>query len=109
MALNSSAEPQRITNGDLLLADIPKPDSDWGDILPFAHSFDGYMVMGSFEACATVANQRRHDTLTELRTCLFFEARRWRHFGEDPDPSEMEYIHGLLNQIRDKIAAGQKS
>jgi hypothetical protein len=108
MKLNSSAESQRITNDELVLADIPKPDSDWGDILPFAHSFDGYTVMGSFEACATVANQRSHETLTDLRACLFFEARRWRHFGEDPDPSEMEYIRGLLGQIRDKISAGQR-
>jgi hypothetical protein len=109
MTTNSPGESERIANDDLVLADIPASDADWGDIIPFAHSFDGYKIMGSFEACAAVANQRRHETLTELRTCLFFEARRWRHFGEDPDPPAMEYIRGLLIKMRDKIVAEQRS
>jgi len=38
-------------------------------------------VMGGFEACADLANRGTPATLTELRCCLFFEARRerWIH------------------------------
>jgi hypothetical protein len=36
-------------------------------------TFNGYNVWGSFETCAEIANAQRHDSLTNLRTCLFFE------------------------------------
>jgi hypothetical protein len=108
MTKSSPGESALIANDDLVLANIPASDADWGEIMPFAHTFDGYKIMGSFEACAAIANERRQETLTELRTCLFFEARRWRHFGEDPDPLAMEYIRGLLTQIRDRIATERR-
>jgi hypothetical protein len=38
--------------------------------------------------------------MTELRTCLFYEQRRWRHFGEVPDEAAMSYIREVLEQIR---------
>lgn len=50
--------------------------------------------------CAAVANQRRQRTLNELRTCLFFEQRRWHHFGTDPNPKAMRYIRGVIKEIR---------
>jgi hypothetical protein len=96
-----------IPNGQLTLADLPPADADWGAILPFAHSFDGYTAWGSFEACAEIANARRHDSLAELRTCLFFEARRWRHFGHDPDAEAMAYIRGVLEAIRARVTAAE--
>jgi hypothetical protein len=44
------------------------------------------------------------DTFAELRTCLFFEQRRWRHIGEVPDAEAMAYIRDLVRQIRAKVA-----
>ncbi len=93
-----------IPNCDLTLNTIPKTDSDWYDISMFALQFDGYKECGSFEACAEIANAGRDKTLTELRTCLFFEQRRWRHFGESPDAAGMVYIHSLIAKIRDKVS-----
>ena len=95
-----------ITNSDLTVDRIPSTDASWHDISMFALQFDGYKECGSFEACAEIANSGRDNTLTELRTCLFFEQRRWRHFGEDPDAAGMIYIRGLVVKIRDKVAAG---
>lgn len=92
-----------IPNCDLTLDLIPATDADWYDISMFALNFDGYKECGSFDSCAAIANAGRDNTLTELRTCLFFEQRRWRHFGESPDESGMVYIHGLIAKIRDKV------
>jgi hypothetical protein len=84
---------------------IPAPNADWYEVSMFALKFDGYKESGSASACAAIANAGRDNTLTELRICLFFEDRRWRHFGESPDAAGMVYIHGLIAKIRDKVAA----
>ena len=47
----------------------------------------------------------RDETLTDLRTCLFFEQRCWRHAGWDPDEETMQYIRGIVEKIRYKIAS----
>jgi len=67
---------------------------------------------GSFESCADIANKSQKDwaekeilpqSLTELRTCLFFEQRHWRHFGAEPDNKEKEYLHAFIESIRSKL------
>ena len=83
---------------------IPENDANWYVISMFALQFDGYKECGSCEACAAIANAGLDTTLTELRICLFFEDRRWRHFGEDPDEANMVYIRSLVEKIRDKVA-----
>lgn len=74
-----------IPNSELTSDAIPGPTGGWVEIGRFALTYDGHMRWGSFEKCAEIANARRDDTLDELRTCSFFEQRRWRHFGEGPD------------------------
>lgn len=96
---------KEIANRDLSLADIPLPNADWDVIGTFALTFSGYEHWGSFEKCAGVANVQKDDTLSELRTCLFFEQRRWRHFGEDPDDEAMAYIGQVVEKIRSKVAS----
>ncbi len=91
------------SNDGLTLANIPSPKAQWRAITKFALSFDGYEYWGSSEKCAKIANLRRNRTLAELRTCLFFEQRRWRHFGEKPDKEAMKYIRGLIEKIRMKV------
>jgi hypothetical protein len=97
---------------DLKESDVPLPDAGWYEIGRFALSFNGYDWWGSFERCAEIANgaaQAFHelgtlpDSLAELRTCLFFEQRRWHHFGLDPDDSAMVYISALLEAIRRRV------
>jgi hypothetical protein len=92
-----------IPNADLVLEHVPSADADWFEIEEFALTFDGYKAHGSFDACAQIANNRLHNTLTNLRTCLFFEQRRWRHFGENPDDEAMKYIRSLVEQIRSTV------
>lgn len=103
----------RLTN-EQLRADRLPPTEDHDAVLRFAHTFDGYSELGGFEAASQPANDAlaRYESqgevphsLTQLRNCLFFEHRRWRHFGEDPDPRAREYIDALMEAIRSKVVA----
>jgi hypothetical protein len=91
---------------------IPSPDSDWSQFGHFALSFNGYEYWGGFGPCGQIANraqeaytqsQKMPSSLTELRTCLFFEQRRWRHYGYSPDDQAMRYIRALVREIRTRV------
>lgn len=101
-----------IPNANLTEKDIPSPNANLDVISSFAHSFNGYAYWGSFEKCAKIANDSGRawketeivpTSLTNLRTCLFFEQRRWRHFGYDPDEKTVRYFHALIEAIRNKV------
>jgi hypothetical protein len=92
-----------ISNSDLRPEHIPGPEAGYHTIALFALTFDGYTRWGSFVACADIANAGRARTLDKLRTCLFFEQRRFHHFGEVPFPRAMRYIRGLLVRIRKRL------
>jgi hypothetical protein len=96
-----------ISNHSLKESDIPLPDAAIESIAAFALTFNGYEHSGSLQDCANIANARRHDTLTNLRTCLFFEQRRWRHFNEPPDAAAQAYWRNLVLMIREKVQAGE--
>ncbi len=93
---------QTIPNEELQLDKLPLPEDDWISIWRLADTFNGYKHWASFERCAEIANQRRASTLTELRTCLFFECRRWHHYGDEPDDEDAPYLRGLVANIRDR-------
>jgi hypothetical protein len=104
-----------ISNTDLTENDIPKPNARWRrDIDFFALSYDGEHDKNR----ADIANATRDAfeknkqlpeslTLTDLRTCLYTEQRRWRHFGIDPDDKTMVYIYSLVETIRQKVRLKQ--
>jgi hypothetical protein len=106
-----------IANSNLIEKDIPPPNAEyWGVIDHFALSFDGYEYWDPFEKCAEIGNNSLETwrdkkylsgSLTELRTCLFYEQRRWRHFDEHPDSETMTYIHALVEAIRSKVRKGE--
>lgn len=96
-----------ISNAELRAEDIPAPEADWSEIGTFALTFHGYEACGSFEECARVANAARPSTLSELRTCPFFEQRRWRHLGDEPDDESLDSIRGLVERIGAKFVSGE--
>ena len=107
---------REIANIDLTERDIPSPKAEWRQIGKFALTFNGYEHWGSFEKCGEIGNrwekvytegQTLPGSLTDLRTCLFFEQRRWRHFGWEPDEEAMRYIRALVEAIRCKVSAGE--
>ena len=94
-----------IPNEQLVLECIPDPEAELWGWESFAHTINGYDVVGEFEACADLANRGTPITLTELRCCLFFEARRERHSGGMS--TNEEWIGDLLRAIRQKVEAGE--
>ncbi len=106
----------RIPNSQLNVKDIPTGNAAWKRIIPFAMTFNGYAHWGSFKKCREVASVgvklyrsklELNQSLTDLRTCLFFEVRRWTHYKKDPTPKGMEYIHALLDAIRVRVDANE--
>jgi hypothetical protein len=102
-----------VPNSDLHQRDLPPPGADWEEIVRFAHKFDGYEHWEADWGCAVVANialgmqsELPQLSLNELRSCLFFEARRYHHFGWDPEPVILDYIRDLVERIRTKVDAG---
>src|SRR5437773_11363899 len=105
---------RQIHNEAPRLIDIPAPGAPWSDVETFALTFDGYERHGSFKACAKIGNRVRDGylsgrrlprSLDTLRTCLFFEQRRWRHFGSAPAEKDREYIDSVLERIREGMAS----
>ena len=101
-----------VPNEQLRQEDLPHPYAPWIEISAFAFSFHGYVYWGSFGACSDFANRASKTfreqstlpaTLSELRSCLFFEQRRKVHQAVDYNEEKMNYIHALVEAIREKI------
>jgi hypothetical protein len=106
----------KIPNSQLLISDLPSRRASWKNILPFAHSFNGYEHCGSVQKCRSIAihgvslhkaNLDLTQSLTDLRTCLFFEARRWKNLEKTPTKSGITYIRALLEAIRTRVQANE--
>ncbi len=92
-----------ISNKSLRVKTIPSPEANYFDISEFALTFEGYDLPN----CTELANSRSAVTLSELRAVLFFEQRRYRHFGYHPTGEDLEYIRSIVFKIREKIESGE--
>jgi len=101
-----------IPNEDLQMTDIPDDVSDWGKFIEFALTFNGYEAAGSLQKCVEIGKAHNDKTLTDLRTCLFYEARKnyWTGgYGPnvyDPDEETARYINETLEKIRKRVDSG---
>jgi hypothetical protein len=94
-----------IRNADLRPSDIPGATTEERD--QFAQTLDGYTVWGT--GLAVMANHalarweagaELPHTLTELRSCLFFEQRRRNHVGEGIEEEQVDYENAIFAAIR---------
>ena len=101
-----------ILDADLRPEAIPAPDAAWLEVASFALSFDGYAYrrdqLGGWANQAVKRFQRsgtlsRALALPDLRALLFFEQRRFHHFGTSPDDGDRAYIDALLMAIRARV------
>ena len=90
-----------------------KPNADVGDILSiwqYALTVDGYQYATENLGleCATLANRKLRifdrrgvwqGSFEELRCCLFYEQRRWHHFGIEPTAADLLAIQALFLPI----------
>jgi len=100
--------PEYIPNDALTLEMIPPKNALWNDIALFSLTFNGYQKSGSFNRCTEVADSANPKTLSDLRSCLYFEQRRWTCLQKRPDREAMEYIHGLLDKMSEKIKNNER-
>jgi hypothetical protein len=87
----------------------------WAKSAVFAHLIDGYANMG--DSLGALANERLQaaemqgvwrGTTRELWLCLFFEHRRWRHFGEFPTGNDLKLLDDLCRVMREQLLIVQE-
>lgn len=95
----------QIQTGELRVTDLPTSYGEWSDYVRFALTFDPT----DREMCRELAGdafarwQRTGEVprrLEELRACLWFEQRRWRFLGREPDREGMRYAGALIRAMR---------
>lgn len=89
---------------------VPGPDASLADVMLFATTtYFGYDRHGGVNALGDIANSslaswRESGGLPAseslIRGVLFFEARRWHHFGRLPDEEAEQYIRALVEKLR---------
>lgn len=93
---------------------VPSDDAPWPDIWRFALTYNAYDRHDGTDAVAHQGNQSLEkwrtkralpDDLQTARTALFFEQRRFHHFGSAPSGDHGVYIRALVGRIRD-LAGG---
>ena len=108
-------KPDEIRNEHLTVSAVPTVTASWHAIVAFALTIDGYKAVGQRE-CGQLANRVKSEfakdaasvetlSLTELRSCLFFEQRRFNHFGHEPQDADRIFINALLQAIQKKITS----
>jgi hypothetical protein len=95
----------QIQSGELRETDLPTSYGGWSDYVRFALTFSPT----DRDTCRELAGdafarwQRTGDVprrLEELRACLWFEQRRWRFLGREPDSEGMRYAGALIRAMR---------
>src|ERR1022692_209497 len=93
-----------ILNSDLTPQHVPSGRADWElDFNNFALSYDGYSLwvdVGDFAngvARNWSSSGQLPGDLDSLRACLFFEQRRYHHFGRAPEGKEGGYVWALID------------
>jgi hypothetical protein len=88
---------------------VPESDALWWQVWEFALSYNAYDRQG-FERAAQIGNavleqwKARSELPSDLdtaRAALFFEQRRFHHFGTDPTAENERYVRSLVERIRD--------
>jgi hypothetical protein len=99
------------SNEELTLALIPPRDSGVRSLDRFATTFcKMYEVVGRASRCLEIMERTQtapRPTLTELRTTLLVILRGWRFSGYAPPDEEIDYVWGLVEKIRERVAAGE--
>jgi hypothetical protein len=89
---------------------VPAPNAPWWHVWVFALSYNAYDRRGGFESAAELGNAAlsrwnvRNELPSDLdtaRAALFFEQRRYHHFGDDPTGENERYVRSLVERIRD--------
>ncbi|WP_437978280.1 DNA methyltransferase [Sorangium sp. So ce295] len=86
----------------------------WGATAKLAHVINGYEVAPAIGLgdCGELANRKSEEykqagiwtgNAAELWCCLFFEHRRYRHFGHDPEGEALDGLGALYKSLRARL------
>jgi hypothetical protein len=93
---------------------VPGEDADWYEVWEFALTYNAYERHRGSSGAAAIGNGaaarwRERGVLPRqlpiARAALFFEQRRYHHFGHVPDGEDARYVRALLRHIR-KLSGG---
>lgn len=98
----------QIHTGALKASDLPNSWGEWTDYARFALTFaprdgDQCRELASYALDRWQSTGELPRKLEELRACLWFEQRRWRFMGREPDAEGMRYASALLREIRGNL------
>jgi hypothetical protein len=99
-----------VPNQSLRPDTVPRHGDAWDAVTDFCLSYDGYAYWDDLPELANRVLQgwtRDHSLprdLDELRACLFYEQRRWHHFGEEPSGRSALYMWAVLDAVRALVA-----
>ena len=99
------SSPSRIPTRALVLRDVPDSSADWAVIGRFALTFDPAETHGQQARDCDLRELGPCSSVVDLRCRLFFEQRRWNHFGRYPDPATRQLLQRLVYEIRLKLSA----
>jgi hypothetical protein len=100
--------PLPLASTELRLSDVPEESAPWPQIERFALTFDWRRGYQHYElADQNLSQLSSSSSLEELRGHLFFEQRRWNHFGKKPDAIAMQQIRRMIGIIRSKVPSGE--
>jgi hypothetical protein len=98
--------PCAVANEALTSEQVPTKGESWDRCHEFALTYDGYAYWDNVAELAQgslarwVRDGSLPGSLDELRACLFYEQRRWHHFGDVPSGRSLDYGWALTNAIR---------
>src|SRR5256885_5807084 len=100
----------QIQTGELRETDLPNGYGEWSDYAKFAVTFAPRdRDLCSEAASDAFARWRRTGevprTLEELRACLWYEQRRWRFLGREPDTEGMRYAGAVIRAMRTQLGS----
>ncbi|SRR5712691_2851618 len=97
-----------IRSGVFREEDLPSTYGDWSEYARFAVTFAprskddaGELANWAFARWQRTGEVPR--TLEELRSCLWFEYRRWRFHDRVPDAATMRYCAALVRAMRSLV------
>jgi hypothetical protein len=89
----------------LKLSDIPEPSADWATIGRFALTFDSREAGPYLKRPPDPRELSVSSSLVDLRHYIYFQQRRWNHFGRHPDPVTVQGVREVMWMIRTKLEA----
>jgi hypothetical protein len=92
---------------ELTPADVPGEQAEFGEIIGFVYTLNGYDAAGSFAQCAEIARSPNRDSIDELRATMFFHLRAMHHIGEGLDDYDEQLLRGLLARVRELVMERQ--